>query len=169
MTEMAAGKFIRVGFGTDLHRLVPGNGLRLGGISIPCAFSPVAVSDGDALIHALVDAVLGAAGLGDIGEHFPESAVSPGQDSRPMLAYAMRLAAEKGWSAANADCVVDLEAVKLGPWKTRIRESLAGILGLAVEQVNVKAKTAEGLGPIGESRAVAAQAVVLLVRGRGDE
>lgn len=168
MTQAPLHDYIQVGFGTDLHRLVPGRGLRIGGADIPCEVAAVADSDGDALLHALVDAVLGASGQGDIGDHFPALAVAPGQDSAPMLAHALALAAQKGGVVVNVDCVIDLEAVKLGPWKAEIRASLARLFGIDPGRVNVKAKTAEGLGPIGAGEAIAAQAVVLLsFSGRG--
>lgn len=162
MTQAPLHDYIRVGFGTDLHRLVSGHGMRIGGVTISCGFAAVADSDGDVLLHALVDAVLGASGQGDIGEHFPAAAVVPGQDSAPMLARALALAAQKGGAVVNVDCVIDLEAVKLGPWKAEIRASLARLFGIGADRINVKAKTAEGLGPIGAGEAIAAQAVVLL-------
>lgn len=162
MTQSPLQDYIQVGFGTDLHRLISGSGVRIGGVYIPCGFAAVADSDGDVLLHALVDAVLGASGQGDIGEHFPASAVEPGQDSTPMLAHALTLAAQKGGSVVNVDCVIDLEAVKLKQWKAEIRASLARLIGIDADRVNVKAKTAEGLGPIGAGEAIAAQAVVLL-------
>lgn len=152
----------RIGFGTDVHCLAPGSGFPLGGVRIPCDRAAIAVSDGDVLVHALVDAILGAIGMGDIGDHFPPSAVEPGQDSATMLAFAMGLAKEKGAVLVNADCVIDLEAVKLEKWKPLIRQSIADLLELEAGNVNVKAKTAEGLGPIGAGEAIAAQAIVLM-------
>lgn len=153
----------KIGFGTDLHVLVPGEGLMVGGVRIPCEYASLAVSDGDVLLHALVDALLGCAGLGDIGEHFPEDSVSPGESSRIFVGKTLAMLADAGLAVGNVDCVVDLERVRLSAWKPVIRESVAGMLGVAPCRVNVKAKTAEGLGPLGEGRAIAAQVVVLAV------
>lgn len=157
----------RVGFGTDLHRLREGSGLRLGGVWVPCAYSAVAVSDGDVVLHALVDAMLGACGLGDIGEYFPPARVAPGADSRLFVDKVLRMFGN-GVEIVNVDCVIDLESVKLGGLKKEIGASIAGILGMDPKRVNVKAKTAEGVGPVGEGRAVASQ-VALLVRLGGVE
>lgn len=153
---------LRVGLGTDSHRLRPGGGIRLGGVDIPCAFACEAVSDGDVLLHALVDAILGALGLGDIGECYPESAVRPGEDSRRFVTEILALPGAAGVRLVNVDCVIHLERPRLAEWKPRIRDGMAALLGVAPSRVNVKAKTAEGLGPVGEGREVAAQVVVLL-------
>lgn len=155
----------RVGFGTDLHRLVPGDGIPLGGVLVPCPFAPVARSDGDVLLHAVVDALLGAMGRGDIGERYPESKVARGESSRRFVLEVMHLLRERGGAVVNLDCVVDLERPKLGPHKDAIRASVAALLGVSPERVNVKAKTAEGMGPVGEGKAVAAQAAVLVEFG----
>ena len=159
---------LRVGFGTDLHRLVEGNGLWIGGVLIPCPFSSEAVSDGDVLLHALVDALLGASGLGDIGEWFPESSVKPGQASAAFVDAVMEKLRERSVEIVNVDATVDLQNVRLAEWKPAIRENVASLLGIDSARVNVKAKTAERLGPIGEGVAIAAQAVVLL-DGFGEE
>lgn len=151
----------RVGFGTDLHRLEPGEGIPLGGAPVPCAYRCVAVSDGDVLLHALVDALLGACGWGDIGEWFPASSVEPGQASSAFVAEVLAKMRESGISIVNVDAVVDLEGVRLAPWKAAIRQSVAELLGIPAGRVNIKAKTAEGLGPVGEGKAVAAQVAVL--------
>lgn len=156
----------RAGLGTDLHRLEEGEGFRLGGVWIPCAFRCIAVSDGDVLLHALVDALLGACGRGDIGEWFPESSVAPGQVSSVFVAAVLAEMRGRALSIVNVDAVVDLEVVRLAGVKPAIRDSLAALLGLSPDRVNVKAKTAERLGPVGEGRAVAAQ-VVVLVSGFG--
>ena len=156
------GASMRVGIGSDVHRLMPGSGMRLGGVDIPCSHACVAVSDGDVVVHALVDAVLGACGLGDIGEYFSESNVSPGQDSQGFLEKAIAMLSERGGALINVDCIIDVDVVRLSGWKRAIRENLSRILGLEESRVNVKAKTAEGLGAVGEGRAVAAQAVVLI-------
>ncbi|MCD8141308.1 MAG: 2-C-methyl-D-erythritol 2,4-cyclodiphosphate synthase [Planctomycetaceae bacterium] len=159
--------YIQVGFGTDTHRLAPGTGITLGGVFIPCEYGMVAVSDGDVLLHALTDALLGSCGLGDIGEHFPASAVVQDAPSGPMLHQVLTLVREKGATVVNVDCVIDCEAIRLGELKKRIRRNLADLLQLAPLRVNVKAKTAEGLGPVGEGGAVSAQAVVLVSFSEG--
>lgn len=142
----------------------------VGGVPIPQPsrqpVGPVAHSDGDALLHALTDAVLGAAGLPDIGQLFPnDDPVNDGRGSADFLAEAMRLVHGAGWQLANADLTVLLQEPKLGPHKSAIRERLAGILGLPAQRVNLKGKTGEHVGPVGEGRAIEAHAVVLLVRG----
>ncbi len=152
----------RIGLGSDLHRLERGGGIRLGGLDIPCPLSCVAVSDGDVLLHALMDAWLGALGLGDIGDHFPESSVKPGTDSRLLLKRALSLPEGGGVRIVNVDCIVDLERPKLAGWKKRIAENVAALLGLSPSRVNIKAKTAEGLGPVGAGQAIAAQVALLL-------
>ncbi len=162
MQNPVPGGYTQVGFGTDLHRLVQGGGIALGGVLIPCEYGVVADSDGDVLLHALVDALLGASGLGDIGDHFPASAVEPGAASSPMLRTAYALVREKGGVVANVDCVIDCETVRLGAWKAAMRQSVADLLGLDPSRVNIKAKTAEGLGPVGEGKAISAQAVALV-------
>ncbi|MCD8352543.1 MAG: 2-C-methyl-D-erythritol 2,4-cyclodiphosphate synthase [Planctomycetaceae bacterium] len=154
--------YTKVGFGTDLHRLTSGKAIVLGGVAIPCAYSMVAVSDGDVLLHAIIDALLGAFGLGDIGEHFPASAVEPGSPSGPMLEQVCSLIREKGAELVNVDCVIDCETIRLAEWKGSIRQNVADLLQLDQSRVNVKAKTAEGLGPVGMGEAISAQAVVLV-------
>lgn len=157
--EKAMG--MRIGFGTDLHRLTHGDGLKIGGVTIPCPYRTEARSDGDVLLHALVDALLGTCGGGDIGDHFPENEVPQGQDSALFVTRTLEMTAAAGLKVANVDCVVDLETVKLGAWKTTIRKNVAALLGLPENRVNVKAKTAEGVGPVGEGKALAAQVAVL--------
>lgn len=158
----------RVGLGTDLHRLVPGDHLMLGGVRVPAPFGVAAHSDGDVLLHAVTDAVLGALAAGDIGELFPDTAAeNRGRASADFLAAALALAHRRGYAVGNLDCVVDLEQPKLSPHKKAIAASLARLLNTAPENVSVKAKTAEGLGPIGEGRAIAAHAAILLI-ARGD-
>ena len=160
--ECATDMAMRVGLGSDLHRLKAGDGIRLGGVAIPCSFACDAVSDGDVLLHALVDALLGALGLGDIGEHFPESVVRRGEDSRRFVREVMAMLEARKVRVVNADCIIDLERPKLSGWKKDMRESVALLLNIDPSRVNVKAKTGEGLGPIGLGQAVAAQAVVLV-------
>jgi len=155
----------RIGLGEDSHRLEAGRRCVLGGVEIPSDVGPLGHSDGDALLHAVTDAVLGACGEGDIGDLFPPSDPRwAGADSRAFLDEALRRARDLGFRPASADTVVVAERPRLGPWKERIRASLAAMLGLPPDRVGVKAKTAEGLGPVGEGRALEARAVVLLVR-----
>jgi 2-C-methyl-D-erythritol 2,4-cyclodiphosphate synthase len=164
---------VRVGLGWDLHRLVPGRKFILGGVEIPHTRGPIGHSDADPLLHALADAVLGAAGLGDLGDRFPPSDPKwKDADSRLLLATALEEARGRHLAPVNADCTVVLEEPRLGPFKASIRKSLAEILGLPEEAVNVKAKTAEGLGAVGTGEAVEAHAVVLMGRvpaGGGEE
>jgi 2-C-methyl-D-erythritol 2,4-cyclodiphosphate synthase len=151
----------RIGFGTDLHCLEPGDGVMLGGVKIPCGYQCHAVSDGDVVLHALVDALLGCAALGDIGEHSPEHAVIKGESSRRFVEAALAMLADAGFAPINVDCVIDLEHVRLAESKAAIRTGVARLLRLDESRVNIKAKTAEGLGPVGEGKAVAAQVVAL--------
>ncbi len=156
----------RVGIGWDRHRLVPGRPFVLGGVTIPHDRGPLGHSDGDVLLHAVTDAVLGAAGLGDIGEFFPSSDPRwKDAPSRVFLEHAVAAAAARGFRPSNADAVVVLETPRLGPHRGAMRASLALLLGLDVAEVSVKAKTAEGLGPEGAGEALEAHAVVLLVPG----
>ncbi|MDR3210561.1 MAG: 2-C-methyl-D-erythritol 2,4-cyclodiphosphate synthase [Planctomycetota bacterium] len=157
----------RVGFGSDIHRLEAGNGLWLGGILIPCSYQAVAHSDGDALLHALVDAIIGALGQGDIGDHYPESKTTPGEASSRFVREVVATSKSEGWRFANVDMVIDLENPRLAEWKEKIRQNIAALLGIEKELVNIKAKTREGIGAVGKGKAVSAQAVVLLER-RGD-
>lgn len=154
---------LRVGQGWDLHRLVPGRRLMLGGVEVPSTKGEEAHSDGDVLLHAVIDALFGAAALGDIGTHFPPSdAKWKDADSKELAREAASLVREAGWAIINLDCTVILESPKLGPHKEAIRESLASCLGIAPSLVSVKAKTKEGVDATGEGRAIEASAVVLL-------
>lgn len=156
---------IRVGLGWDNHRTAPGRPLIIGGVTIEAEFGLEGHSDADILLHAITDAVLGAAGLGDIGMHFPDTDPRwKGAASTQFLAHARAIAAERGYRIGNVDCTVILERPKLKDYRTRIRESVASILGLALDDVNVKFKTSEKVGPVGEGRSAEAQAAVLLVR-----
>ena len=156
----------RVGIGWDLHRLVPGRRFVLGGVEIPHARGPIGHSDADPLLHALADAVLGAAGLGDLGDHFPPADPKwKDADSRALLGKALEAARAAGFSPVNADCIVVLEEPRLGPFKASLRKSVATCMGLPEADVNVKAKTGEGLGPVGAGEAVEAHAVVLMAKG----
>lgn len=139
-----------------------GDGLYLGGVFVPAPYAAVADSDGDVLLHALLDAVLGAAALGDIGEWFPASSVIKGQRSASFFPPVLERVASLGGSIVNVDAIVDLERPRLSPFKPAIRDAVARLLGIPPGSVNIKAKTLEGLGPVGECRAVAAQVAALL-------
>lgn len=162
-----AGSFdMRVGTGWDLHRLEGGRPLVLGGVRVESAKGSVAHSDGDALIHAIIDAILGACGMDDIGTLFPDDDPAyKNADSSVLLGDVVAGAAELGFRVHNVDATIVLQQPRLGPYKTSMKERLARILGVDPSMVCVKAKTAEGvLGELGRSDAVMAQAVVLLVR-----
>jgi 2-C-methyl-D-erythritol 2,4-cyclodiphosphate synthase len=154
---------IRIGEGWDVHALVPGRKLVLGGVEIPFERGLLGHSDADALLHAITDALFGAAGLGDIGRHFPDTdARFRGADSMALLVEAARRVGETGWQIANVDSTIVAQAPKLAPHIPAMRERIARALGLEETQVNVKAKTAEKLGPIGQGQGIEARAVVLL-------
>jgi 2-C-methyl-D-erythritol 2,4-cyclodiphosphate synthase len=155
----------RIGEGWDIHALVEGRKLILGGVEIPHTRGLLGHSDADALLHAITDALLGAAALGDIGTHFPDTdARFKGADSGVLLAEAMRRVAERGYALVNLDCTIVAQAPKLAPYKAAMCARIAALLGLEPGQVNVKAKTAEKMGPVGEGLAIEARAVVLLSR-----
>jgi 2-C-methyl-D-erythritol 2,4-cyclodiphosphate synthase len=156
---------IRIGLGWDSHRIAPGRPLILGGVIIPSEFGLDGHSDADILSHAITDALLGAAALGDIGMHFPDTdPLWKGASSGQFLSHAAKLVRERGYSISNVDSTVILERPKLKDFRLTIRESLADTLGLSVEQISVKFKTAEKVGPVGEGKSAEAQAVVLLQR-----
>lgn len=156
---------IRVGEGWDTHALVPGRRLVLGGVEVPFERGLLGHSDADVLLHALTDALLGAAGLGDIGKHFPDTDERfRGADSVVLLQEAARRVRAGGWSIANVDSTVVAQAPKLAPYIEAMRTRIAAALELAASQVNVKAKTAEKLGPVGMGQSIEARAVVLLTR-----
>jgi 2-C-methyl-D-erythritol 2,4-cyclodiphosphate synthase len=156
---------LRVDQGWDVHRIAAGRALILGGVTIPSEFGLEGHSDADVLSHAITDALLGAAALGDIGMHFPDSDSRwKDADSLKFLRHARELAAEKGYAIVNVDSTVILERPKLKDFRTPIREKLAHTLGLDTGQVSVKFKTAEKVGPVGEGRSAEAQAIVLLYR-----
>jgi 2-C-methyl-D-erythritol 2,4-cyclodiphosphate synthase len=153
----------RVGQGWDVHRIVAGRPLILGGITIPSDFGLAGHSDADVLSHAITDAILGAIANGDIGMHFPDTDSQwKGCDSLTFLRHACDLAAQAGFQIVNVDSTVILERPKLKDYRLPIRESLAKTIGLDVEHVSVKFKTAEGVGPVGEGKSAEAQAVVLI-------
>jgi 2-C-methyl-D-erythritol 2,4-cyclodiphosphate synthase len=159
---------MRIGEGWDTHALVQGRPLILGGITIPHSHGLLGHSDADALLHAITDALLGAAGLGDIGRHFPDTDPAfKGADSVLLLKTAAQRVADAGWSIVNVDSTIVAQAPKMAPHITAMRERIAATLGLAVECVNVKAKTAEKMGPVGEGRAIETRAVCLLARSAG--
>jgi 2-C-methyl-D-erythritol 2,4-cyclodiphosphate synthase len=153
----------RVGIGHDTHRLTPGGPLRLGGVDVPHGYGLVGHSDADVLLHAVTDALLGAAALGDIGEMFPDTErANRGRDSAEMLSVAAGRVAAAGYRIANVDCIVFAEKPKLSSYKDPIRRRIAEILAIDFEQVGLKAKTGEGLGPVGREDAISAECVVLL-------
>ncbi len=156
---------LRIGEGWDTHALVTGRPLILGGIAIPHSHGLMGHSDADALLHAITDALFGAAALGDIGRHFPDTdAAFKGADSGVLLAEAMRRVRAAGWELANLDRTIVAQAPKLAPHIEPMRERIAALLGVPVDAVNVKAKTAEKMGPVGEGRAIETRAVCLLQR-----
>jgi 2-C-methyl-D-erythritol 2,4-cyclodiphosphate synthase len=155
----------RVGIGYDLHRLVEGKALILGGVTIPFEKGAVAHSDGDVVAHAICDALLGAAGLGDIGTHFPDSDPKwKGASSLRFLEQANYLLQKNGWSIDHVDAIVIAERPKLNPHFPAMRESLANALGVDVARIHLKAKTNEGVDAVGRGEAIAAQAVATLAR-----
>ncbi len=155
----------RIGEGWDVHALVPGRALIIGGVTVPHSMGLLGHSDADVLLHAITDALLGAAALGDIGRHFPDTdARFKGADSSVLLAEAGRRVREAGYDIGNVDSTVIAQAPKLAPHIPGMVGSIARTLGLAPDQVNVKAKTAEKLGPVGQGLSIEARAAVLLVR-----
>lgn len=156
---------MRIGTGFDLHRLIAGRKLILGGIDIPFETGLEGHSDGDALTHAIIDALLGAAGLGDIGVWFPPGdAQYKDASSIAMLEKVMAAIKEKNWRIANIDATIICERPKLSPVFAAMKTKLADALKLPAEQINIKATTTEGLGAVGQGQAIAAQAVVLLIQ-----
>jgi 2-C-methyl-D-erythritol 2,4-cyclodiphosphate synthase len=154
---------IRIGEGWDTHALVVGRPLMLGGVQIPFEKGLLGHSDADVLLHAITDALLGAAGLGDIGQHFPDTdATYKGADSAKLLKIAYDHVKQLGWQLGNVDCTIVAQAPKLAPHRSDIRSSIAKALGVTESQVNVKAKTAEKMGPVGEGLSMEARAVVLI-------
>jgi 2-C-methyl-D-erythritol 2,4-cyclodiphosphate synthase len=154
---------MRVGIGHDTHRLAAGGPLRLGGIDIPHDKHAVGHSDADVLLHAITDALLGAAAIGDIGELFPDTdPLNKNRNSAEMLRQAAARVVATGFKIENLDCIVFAEQPKLGPHKQAIRRRIAEILSLQTTQVGVKAKTGEGVGEIGREEIIAAECVALL-------
>ena len=154
---------IRIGEGWDVHALVAGRKLILGGVEIPHSTGLLGHSDADVLLHAITDALLGAAALGDIGRHFPDtSADFKNADSWMLLQRTAQLVADKGYTVINIDSTVVAQAPKLAPYIDKMRDRIAAALSIDVGAVNVKAKTAEKMGPVGEGKSMEARAVVLL-------
>ena len=154
---------LRIGQGWDVHRIVAGRPLILGGVTIPCEFGLEGHSDADVLAHAITDALLGAAALGDIGMHFPDTDPRwKGADSLKFLRHAQSLVAEKGYAIVNVDSTVILERPKLKEFRSAIRAKLAETLQLEAGLVSVKFKTAEKVGPVGQGLSAEAQAIVML-------
>ena len=155
---------MRIGEGWDIHALVPGRPLVLGGVTITHSQGLLGHSDADALLHAITDALLGAAGLGDIGSHFPDSdAAFKGADSMRLLQAAYARVQQEGYTVVNIDSTVIAQAPKLAPYIAAMRAGIAQALALAPGVINVKAKTAEKMGPVGEGLAIEARAVCLWV------
>jgi 2-C-methyl-D-erythritol 2,4-cyclodiphosphate synthase len=155
----------KIGEGWDIHALVPNRKLILGGVEIDFHLGLLGHSDADVLLHAITDALLGAAALGDIGTHFPDTDLAfKGADSGVLLAEAARRVREKGFEIGNVDSTVIAQAPKLMPHMPAMRAHIAQVLGIAVDQINVKAKTAEKMGPVGLGQAMEARAIALLYK-----
>lgn len=160
----------RIGEGWDIHQLVGGRKLILGGVEIPYGRGLLGHSDADALLHAITDALLGATALGDIGGHFPDTdAQFKGSDSAVLLALVAERVRALGFELGNVDSTVIAQAPKLSPHIGTMRERIAQVLGVGIDQVSVKAKTAEKMGPVGEGLAIEARAVVLIYRQETQE
>ncbi len=156
---------MRIGHGYDVHRFQSGDFITLGGVQIAHDKSFVAHSDGDVLLHALTDALLGAAALGDIGQHFPDTNPAYlGADSRQLLRHVVTLLEQTGWLVGNVDSTILAQAPKMAPHIVLMRENIAADLNIALDQVNVKATTTESLGFVGREEGIAAHAVVMLVK-----
>lgn len=155
----------RIGQGYDCHALVPGRALVIGGVTIPHPTGLLGHSDADVLLHAITDALLGAAGLGDIGRHFPDTDVQfAGADSRKLLAEVAHRIAAAGYAVGNVDATIIAQAPKMAPHIVQMQANIAADLGISVAQVNVKAKTNEKLGWLGRAEGIAAEAVALVYR-----
>ena len=160
---------LRVGEGWDIHQLVEGRPLVLGGVTIAHTHGLLGHSDADALLHAITDALLGAAGLGDIGRHFPDTDLAfKGADSVRLLQSAAQRVRDEGFVLLNVDSTIVAQAPKMAPHIAAMRERISAALGLPVTSVNVKAKTAEHMGPVGERRAIEARAICLIFRPEAD-
>ncbi|MBR2738724.1 MAG: 2-C-methyl-D-erythritol 2,4-cyclodiphosphate synthase [Lachnospiraceae bacterium] len=154
---------IRMGLGYDVHRLTEGRDLIIGGVKIPYELGLLGHSDADVLLHAVMDALLGAAALGDIGQHFPDNDPAyAGADSLALLREVGRLLSEAGWRVGNIDAIIIAQRPKMAPHRERMRANIAEALGIDISQVSVKATTEEGLGFTGEGLGIAAQAICLI-------
>ena len=157
----------RIGQGWDVHALVPGRPLVIGGVQIPFSLGLLGHSDADVLLHAIIDALLGAMALGDIGKHFPDTDMQwKNADSKKLLLQVKEEMLSRRWEIMNIDATVIAQAPKLASHIPDMCKQIAGILGLDISQVNIKAKTAEKLGPVGQGMSVEAQAVVLILSAR---
>jgi 2-C-methyl-D-erythritol 2,4-cyclodiphosphate synthase len=157
---------MRVGIGYDVHAYGDGDFVTLGGVRIPHSRGVVAHSDGDVVLHALCDALLGAMALGDIGEHFPDSDPRwKGADSRRFLRHCGALVKEQGWRFVNADLTIVAQAPRIGPYRVHMRQNIADDLGVRIDRINIKATTAEELGALGRGEGLACQSIVLLAHG----
>jgi 2-C-methyl-D-erythritol 2,4-cyclodiphosphate synthase len=156
---------MRIGHGYDVHRLVEGRKLIMGGVDIPWNLGLLGHSDADVLLHAIADAILGALGEGDLGKHFPDTdAAYKGADSLKLLDQVMRLAESRGYRLGNLDATIIAQQPKMAPHIPMMRSNIASVLNTALEQVNVKATTEEGLGFSGRGEGIAAHAVVLMLK-----
>jgi len=154
---------IRMGLGYDVHRLTEGRDLIIGGVKIPYEFGLLGHSDADVLLHAVMDALLGAAALGDIGQHFPDNDPAyAGADSLALLRAVGRILSDAGWTVGNIDATIIAQRPKMAPHRERMRANIAEALGIDVSQVSVKATTEEGLGFTGEGLGISAQAICLI-------
>jgi len=154
---------LRVGQGFDIHALVENRPLIIGGVTIPHTHGLLGHSDADVLMHAVTDAILGAAGLGDIGRHFPDTDEQyKGADSRVLLRTALDMVKRQGWEIINLDATIHAQAPKIGPHAPAMIENLAADLQLSADRINIKAKTNEGLGHLGRKEGIAANVVVLI-------
>ena len=160
---------MRVGIGYDIHPLAAGRKLMLGCIEIDHGKGLMGHSDADALVHALCDALLGAANLGDLGDHFPETAEFAGAAGADLLAAVARLVAERGYRLVNADCIVHAERPPLSPYRQRMARAMAEAVGVTSDRISIKFTRGEGLGPVGREEAIAARAVVLVTGTGGEE
>lgn len=155
----------RIGQSSDVHRLVEGRDLVLGGVTIPSDLGLLGHSDADALLHAIIEAIIGAMGEGDIGKHFPDTDLKyKGIRSMVLLENCKDLMVNKGWKIGNIDALIKIEAPKMAPYVQAMRENVASVLEVDINQVNIKATRGEGIGFVGKREGVEAQAVVLLVR-----
>ncbi len=161
---------LRIGIGHDTHRLGPGGPLRIGGVTIDFDHHLIGHSDSDVLLHAVTDALLGAAALGDIGELFPDTAAeNAGRDSGELLRLAYARVRDAGFICLNLDCIVFAQRPKLGPFKRSIAARIAELLELDADRIGVKAKTGELVGPVGRGEAIQAECVALLYRAAAED